>query len=100
MTETQDPLGDPPPEALEAGADESGLIAYATLLAIYRIAVDPSQLRHSLGHHRAIDADDLKRLAVGQEDVKAKAIRTKYDKLEHTPLPALANGPDGWFIIG
>ena len=100
MTETQDPLGGPPPEALEAGADESGLIAYATLLAIYRIAVDPSQLRHSLGHTRAIDADDLKRLAVGQEDVKAKAIRTKYDKLEHTPLPALANGPDGWFIIG
>ena len=63
MTETHGPLGDPPPEALEAGADESGLIAYATLLAIYRIAVDPSQLRHSLGHHRAIDADDLKRLA-------------------------------------
>ena len=94
----------PPPDAtdppVEPVGDESGLIAYATLLAIYQIAVDPAQLRHSLGHHRAIDADDLKRLAKGQEDVRAKSIRTHYDKLATIPLPALANGPDGWFIIG
>ncbi len=94
----------PPPDdtvpPTEPMGDESGLIAYATLLAIYQIAVDPAQLRHSLGHHRAIDADDLKRLAKRQEDVRAKSIRTHYDKLATIPLPALANGPDGWFIIG
>lgn len=80
--------------------DESGLIAFAGLLAIHRIAVDPVQLRHSLGHQRDIDADDLRRLALREQGVKAKVIRTSYEKLEHTPLPALANGPGGWFLIG
>lgn len=80
--------------------DNSGLIAYATLLAIHRIAVDPAQLRHGLGHSRAIEADDLRRLAKRQDGVRARAIRTSYDRLATTPLPALANGPDGWFIIG
>src|SRR4051794_24627423 len=83
-----------------AGQDESGLIAYATLLAIHRIAVDPAQLRHSLGHQRDIDADDIKRLAKREEGVKAKAIRTTFEKLARTPLPALAFGPNGWFLIG
>lgn len=79
--------------------DDSGLIAWATLLALHRIAVDPAQLRHGLGHSRAIDADDLKRLAKRQDEVKARALRTNFDRLERMPLPALANGPAGWFII-
>ncbi|MFT3968271.1 MAG: type I secretion system permease/ATPase, partial [Sphingobium sp.] len=84
----------------EAPLDDSGLIAFATVLAIHRIAVDPAQLRHGLGHHRAVEADDLKRIARRLDDVRAKAVRTKYDRLANTPLPALANGPDGWFVIG
>lgn len=87
------------PESTVMG-DDSGLIAYATLLAMHRIAVDPAQLRHSLGHHRDIDADDLKRLAKRQPDVRAKSVRSGFDGLEKLPLPALANGPGGWFIIG
>jgi len=82
------------------GCDDSGVIAYATLLAIHRIAIDPGQLRHSLGHSRAIDADDLKRLAKRQDEVRARSLRTNWDRLQNTPLPALAHGPDGWFIIG
>jgi ATP-binding cassette, subfamily B, bacterial HlyB/CyaB len=80
--------------------DDSGLIAYATLLAMNRIAVDPAQLRHSLGHDRDVDADDLRRLAKREDGVRAKTIRTSFDKLDRTPLPALANGPNGWFLIG
>lgn len=91
---------DPAPASpADAGCDDSGLIAYATLLAVHRIAVDPGQLRHNLGHSRAVDADDLKRLAKRQDDVRAKAIRTSYPRLAQTPLPALANGPSGWFVI-
>ncbi len=101
MSETPDNHdGDAEPAATLSGSEDSGLIAYATLLAIHRIAVDPGQLRHSLGHNRAIDADDLKRLAKRQDDVRARSIRAGYEKLETIPLPALANGPDGWFIIG
>lgn len=84
----------------ETPLDDSGLIAFATLLAMHRIAVDPVQLRHELGHYRPVDADDLKRLAKRQEEVRAKSVRTRFDRLPNTPLPALANGPDGWFIIG
>ena len=49
--------------------ENSGLIAYASLLAMHRIAVDPDQLRHSLGHHREIDSDDLRRLAKREEEL-------------------------------
>ncbi|MBB4642636.1 subfamily B ATP-binding cassette protein HlyB/CyaB [Rhizorhapis suberifaciens] len=90
------PIGPPMP----IPADDSGLIAYATLLAMHRIAVDPAQLRHSLGHHRSINADDLRRLAKRQDEVRAKATRSSFDQLQNIPLPALANGPKGWFIIG
>lgn len=79
--------------------DDSGLFAFATVLALHRIAVDPQQLRHGLGHDRAIDADDLKRLAKRQDEVRAKSLRTTFDKLRQMPLPALANGPAGWFVI-
>ncbi|WP_448662644.1 type I secretion system permease/ATPase [Sphingomonas sp. CJ20] len=81
------------------GVDDSGLVAFATVLAVHRIAVDVGQLRHSLGHHRPVDADDLKRLARRQADARARGVWTRYEKLARTPLPALANGPAGWFVI-
>jgi subfamily B ATP-binding cassette protein HlyB/CyaB len=91
-------------DAADTGAsgaeDESGLVAFAALLAMHRIAVDPAQLRHSLGHSHPIGSADLLRLAKHEKDVRARAVRTHYDKLGRTPLPALANGPRGWFILG
>lgn len=83
-----------------ADHNESGLLAFATLLAMHRIAVDPVQLRHGLGHHRPIDADDLIRLASQQDGVRAKRKMARWGDLERVPLPALANGPAGWFLIG
>ena len=71
---------DPPTPAADLDADgqmlpdDSGLMAYAALLAMHRIAVDPAQLRHSLGHQRDIDADDLRRLAKREEGVKATGV--------------------------
>lgn len=78
----------------------SGLIAFATILAFHRISVDPDQLRHAIGHDRPIEADDILRLAKQQKDVRAKRIAADWERLGKTPLPALANGPHGWFIIG
>ncbi|MGY4396689.1 subfamily B ATP-binding cassette protein HlyB/CyaB [Sphingomonas sp. UYAg733] len=79
---------------------DNGLVAFATVLAMHRVAVDPDQLRHALGHFNPVSAGDLLRLAKRQEGVRARAIVTSFDRLAHTPLPALAEGPDGWFIIG
>jgi subfamily B ATP-binding cassette protein HlyB/CyaB len=88
------------PAPISQGTDDSGVIALASLLAMHRIAVDPAQLRHSLGHFRDVSSQDLLRLAKAQKDVRARALRTGFDRLARMPLPALAHGPKGWFIIG
>lgn len=80
--------------------DESGLIAFATLLAIHNVAVDPRDLRHELGHWSAVDADDLLRLAKRRDGVRAKRVASSFERLSRLPLPALANGLEGWFLIG
>ena len=79
---------------------ESGLHALATLLAVHRIAVEPSQLRHSLGYFESLDASDILRLAQRQDGVRAKRIDADFARLSRLPLPAMANGDAGWFLIG
>lgn len=82
------------------GDINSGLFAIARLLAMHRIAVDPAQLRHGLGHQEEVSARDLVRIAQGLEGVRAKVRSANWNDLERLPLPALANGGQGWFIIG
>lgn len=86
--------------AMAAPSDESGLVALAMVLAFHRVAIDPLQLRHDIGHHLPLTSQDLLRLAKQQEGVRARTMRTSFEKLERIPMPALANGPDGWFLIG
>ena len=92
----------PPPEwaTAEPVRDDSGLVALAALLAMHRVAVDPAQLRHALGHTDAASATDLVRSARALPDVRARTIAARFDQLARLPLPALANGLDGWFLIG
>lgn len=82
------------------GDINSGLFAIARLLAMHRIAVDPAQLRHGLGHQEEVSARDLVRIAQGLDGVRAKIRSANWNDLERLPLPALANGGQGWFIIG
>ncbi|WP_380782681.1 type I secretion system permease/ATPase [Sphingomonas sp. R86520] len=79
---------------------ESGAVLLAALLGMHRIAADPAQLRHQIGHHRPFSATDLVRLTRSHGDARAKMRIAKWEDLVHLPLPALANGPDGWFLIG
>lgn len=79
---------------------ESGIRALATILALHKIAVDPQQLRHELGHHAPVSSSDLLRLAKRQDGVRARSITTNFDRLSRQPLPVLANGAEGWFVIG
>ena len=81
-------------------ASGDGLTAFATLLALHRIAVDPAQLRHDLGHHHDVTADDLLRLAKREDGVRARRIMAAWEGLPSLPLPALAHGAQGWFLIG
>ncbi|MEN3746110.1 type I secretion system permease/ATPase [Sphingomonas sp. HF-S3] len=86
-----------------SGDDESdfgALICLAIILAMHNIAVDPHQLAHNLGHFENISAQDLIRSAMSIDGVRAKLIPKSFEKLERLPLPALAFGSRGWFIIG
>jgi len=101
-------------DAVESGADlraptsgydreggrASGLNCLAALLAFHRIAVDPAQMRHELGHDDVIGVEDLLRLCKRIDDVRARRVNADWSKLTSLPLPALANGPEGWIIIG
>ena len=69
---------------------DRGMWAYAALLGLHRIAVDPAQLRHALGHQEEVSAADLLRLAKSQEGVRAREVTSSWEKLARTPLPALA----------
>ena len=83
-----------------AGHPNDALIVFATVLALNRIAVDPHQLRHAIGHSEPLDSNDILRLAKRQEGVRARAFKTDASRLARLPLPAMANGPHGWFVIG
>lgn len=79
---------------------DDGLLALATLLAFHKIAVDHSQLRHELGHERRVSADDIVRLAKRQDGVRARSAQADFARLARLPLPVLAAGPGGWFLVG
>lgn len=84
----------------DASDISSGLIAFATLPSLHRIAVDADQLRHDLDRFKAVSAADLLRLAKREPDVRARRLVVGFDGLKSIPLPVLANGPAGWFLIG
>lgn len=82
------------------GDADSGLRALAALLALHGIAVDPAQMRHDLGHERPPAPDDLIRLARLLRGVRARYLPDEAGRLTRLPLPAMGEGPDGWFLLG
>lgn len=79
---------------------DSGLTSLSTLLAIYGIPADAAQMRHDLGHQDPVTPDDLLRMAKRQPGVKVKYLADQQARLDALPLPALAHGPRGWFLMG
>ncbi|WP_153006921.1 type I secretion system permease/ATPase [Sphingomonas sanguinis] len=79
--------------------DESGLAAFAALAGLHGLLFDPRQLRHELGHNRPATAQDIGRLAQRDPTIRTKTVWVGWDKLARLPLPALAYGPEGWFIL-
>lgn len=79
---------------------ESGAFALAAMLSLHDISVDPAQLRHDIGHADPMSCSDIVRLARRQDSVRAKHVTVEAGRLSRQPLPALALGPEGWFIIG
>ncbi|WP_019612257.1 type I secretion system permease/ATPase [Thioalkalivibrio sp. AKL7] len=83
----------------ENGALDTGLTALAMLAQYHGVPANPAQLRHEF----APDGQpfDFDRILHGARHLglKAKRVRTKRARLEHTPLPAIAQATDGRFFV-
>jgi ATP-binding cassette, subfamily B, bacterial HlyB/CyaB len=72
----------------------------ASLLGLYQIPIQPAQLRHQAGHDRPFTPQDVVRLARQKRGVRCRAVSAQANELSGFPLPVLADGPEGWFLIG
>ncbi len=74
-----------------------GLSVLVIMLRFLGLAADPVQIRHRLGT-AAIGIPEMLRCAK-EFGVKARARRTSWPQLAHTPLPAIAALRDGGFLL-
>ena len=92
------PEGTGPKGGVEQVPD-SGLAALVLMLKYLQRAADADQLRHGLGHGDPASVDDLVRVAK-REGVRARPVPIDWAALADLPLPAIAEGRDGFFLLG
>jgi subfamily B ATP-binding cassette protein HlyB/CyaB len=79
-----------------ASAADPGLAAVAMLLRFYGVAANPDQIRHRYGTR--IGVSEMLRCAK-ELGLRARRIRSKWDRLANTPLPGIALLRDGGFLL-
>jgi subfamily B ATP-binding cassette protein HlyB/CyaB len=78
---------------------DTGAKALAAALQLLGLQADPAEITHLSGK-RVLDETDLLR-AARRFPVKARAHHSSFERLERTPLPALAGLADGgWLVLG
>ncbi len=79
---------------------DTGLICLVLLARFHQQAVEPSQLVHEFGQAGTAFGPQEMLLAARKLGLKARPAQTRIERLEKTPLPAIAASLDGgWFII-
>ncbi|WP_434577366.1 type I secretion system permease/ATPase [Pseudomonas sp. Z5-35] len=78
---------------------DTGLACLAMLARFHNVAVSPEQLSHEYVEDEQLFAKAEILMAARQLDLKAKAVRTTFERLDRTPLPAIACANDGSFFI-
>src|SRR6266545_487379 len=81
----------------EPKVSDPGLAALVMLLRVHGIPAEPGQIRHRVGTH-SIGITEMLRCAK-EFGLKARASKTKWDRLEATPLPGIAVLRDGGFLL-
>ena len=76
---------------------DQGLTVLVVLLRFHGIGVDPKQISHQVGT-ASIGSPEMLRCAK-QFGLKARAIKTKWERLANTPLPGIAVLRDGGFLV-
>jgi subfamily B ATP-binding cassette protein HlyB/CyaB len=78
---------------------DSGLACLVLLLRFFNQPAEPERIRHQYGKTEGVfDRTDVLRCAKRQ-GLRAKLLATEYERLEKTPLPAVAILNDGRFVI-
>jgi subfamily B ATP-binding cassette protein HlyB/CyaB len=87
------------PAEVSASSLDTGLACLVMLARFHALAADADQLAHEFtpGGQPAGVSDLL--LAAKKLGLKAKRVTTSPDRLEHTPLPAIASDRDGHFFV-
>jgi len=76
---------------------DPGLYVLVSLLRFHGIGADAENIRHQLGTQR-IGVTEMLRYAK-QLGLKARAYKTKWERLANTPLPGIATLRDGGFLL-
>ncbi|WP_137818779.1 type I secretion system permease/ATPase [Pseudomonas sp. 2FG] len=80
-------------------AVDTGLACLVMLARFHNVAASPEQLAHDYVEDGRPFAKPELLLASKQLGLKAKFVRSKVERLAHTPLPAIAVSQDGRFFI-
>ena len=85
------------PDPASLNASDPGISVLVALLHFHGIGADAEQLRHQFGTN-AIGVPEILRCA-RDLGLKARAYRSKWDRLATTPLPGIAVLRDGSFLL-
>lgn len=77
---------------------DSGLISLVTIAGLHGIAADQAQLQHEFGQGALFTADQIQ-LAARSLGLRTRALRQPIARIDHVPLPAIAESVDGEFFI-
>lgn len=79
---------------------DTGLACLVMLSRFHQVAVEPAQLQHEFGQAGTAFGPQEILLAAKKLKFKARLVHSSAERLEKTPLPAIAASLDGgWFII-
>jgi subfamily B ATP-binding cassette protein HlyB/CyaB len=81
----------------DKSAPDLGLAVLTTLLGLLGIGADPEQLRHQFGR-APIKVPEMLRCAK-ELGLKARVIKSSWQRLEMTPLPGIAVLRDGGYLL-
>jgi subfamily B ATP-binding cassette protein HlyB/CyaB len=82
--------------AVELAVGDVNIASFGLILRFYEIAADPAQIRHRVAG--SFGSAEILRYAK-EFNLKARTITMDWTRLVQTPLPALAEGRDGSFIV-
>src|SRR5512139_1349060 len=81
-----------------AGSMDNGLICLVMLARFHQISADPEQLAHQFKSGEPFGKTEIL-LAAKHLGLQAKPVKTSIDRLDRTPLPAMAVDTEGGYFI-